>query len=149
MTTIQNRSLADFARDMDSAATGSFFVTGSDSDKTTSRSIVIADVSGLTNIGFDSAKIISLIDSSYVTTKLGSNTINTTSIRGVVDSANFNFIPAAANTKALGSATKKWNNVYVSKLSFGGSFIDSNGIDGGDAKGISLPSDYSSNNIDY
>lgn len=148
MAISQNRSLADFAKDVDSAAVGSFFVTGSDSDKTTARSIVITDVSDL-SAGFDSARIISLLDSSYVSTKLGSNVINTTSVRGVVDSANFNFIPAQDNTKALGSSTKKWKNIYVKKLSFGGSFIDSNGIDGGDAKGISLPSDYSSNNIDY
>lgn len=148
MTKSQNRSLADFAKDIDSAAVGSFFVTGSDSDKTTARPIVTTDISGLVT-GFDSASIISLIDSSYVSNKLGSNVINTGSVRGVVDSANFNFIPAEGNTKSLGTSTKRWKNLYVKKLSFGGSFIDSNGIDGGDAKGISLPSDYSSNNIDY
>ena len=148
MTKSQNRSLADFAKDIDSAAVGSFFVTGSDSDKTTARPIVTTDISGL-SVPFDSAGIISLIDSSYVSNKLGSNVINTGSVRGVVDSANFNFIPAEGNTKSLGTSTKRWKNLYVKKLSFGGSFIDSDGIDGGDAKGISLPSDYSSNNIDY
>lgn len=141
MATTQNRVLADFAKDVDSAAVGSFFVTGSDADKTIARPIVQNDVTGFSGTVYDSASTIALVDSAFIRNKVGYASFSRTNVRSTFDSADFDLVPKTKKSKSLGSSSLKWKNVFVNKLSFGGSFIDENGVDGGDAKGITVPTD--------
>lgn len=138
--------LSDFIKDLDSAAVGSFTVN---SGGTTVVGNLNSTTAGVT-IPLDSSAILSFIDSAYVNSKLGTSAaIADSDVNVTLASMNTNIIPKTKNATALGSSSKKWNNIYVNRLSLGSSYIDINGIDGGNAtlSAFTLPSDYAASSI--
>ena len=140
----KNKALSDFVSDINNAAVGDYLFLDSAGDRTIARQVLGSDISGFT-APYDSAGIVSLLDSNYVDTKMGGG--SATSITG----ADVNSKLAALDNSVvpttsmnLGSTTKKWRNIYTNKLSFGGISIDTNGLDGGNAtlSGFTTPSDY-------
>ena len=140
----KNKALSDFVSDISNAAVGDYLFLDSAGDRTIARQVLGSDISGFT-APYDSAGVVSLLDSSYVDTQLGGG--GATSITGVnVDSklAALDNSVVPTTSMNLGSPTKKWRNIYTNKLSFGGISIDTNGLDGGNAtlSGFTTPSDY-------
>lgn len=144
----KNKILSDFVKNLDSAASGSFLFATSDSDRSQARPLLTTDVENVV-APYDSAGVISLIDSSFLATKLGFDSVGApesfidSDANAVVSAMNTNVILDSSGT--LGTPTKKWKNIYTKKLSFGGAYIDENGIDGGNATltTFTLPGDYS------
>ena len=144
----KNKILSDFVKNLDSAASGSFLFATSDSDRSQARSLLTSDVANVT-APYDSAGVTSLIDSSFLATKLGFDSVGSSAsfidsdANAAVSALDTNIILDSSGT--LGTPTKKWKNIYTKKLSFGGAYIDENGIDGGNAflTAFALSSDYS------
>ena len=144
----KNKILSDFVKNLDSAASGSFLFATSDSDRSQARPLLTSDVANVDAL-YDSASTLALIDSSFLATKLGFDSVGSpesfidSDANAVVSAMNTNVILDSSGT--LGTPTKKWKNIYTKKLSFGGVYIDENGIDGGNAAltTFTLPGDYS------
>ena len=144
----KNKILSDFVKNLDSAASGSFLFATSDSDRSQARPLLTSDVANVVAL-YDSASTLALIDSSFLATKLGFDSAGSpesfidSDANAVVSAMNTNVILDSSGT--LGTPTKKWKNIYTKKLSFGGVYIDENGIDGGNATltTFTLPGDYS------
>jgi len=92
---------------------------------------------------YDSATALALIDSSFLNAKLGSESFVDSDANAVMSNLNVNIIPK--NRLTVGSPTKRWKNIVTNKISFGGVYIDTNGLDGGNAtlSTFATPSDYS------
>lgn len=138
--------LSDFIKDLDSAAVGSFTVNSGSTTVVGNLDRTNAGVS----VPLDSATTLSFIDSDYVNSKIGTEeAITDSGANNTLGAMNTNIIPKTKNATALGSASKKWKNIYVNKLSLGPSYIDTNGIDGGNAtlSSFILPSDYTTTEI--
>ena len=138
----KNKILSDFIKDLDSAATDSFLFTSSGGDRTVARPLRTTDIANV-DAPFDSATALALIDSSFLNAKLGSESFVDSDANAIMSNLNVNIIPK--NRLTVGSPTKKWKHVRTNKLSFGGSYIDANGLDGGNAtlSTFATPSDYS------
>lgn len=142
----KNKILSDFIKDLDSAATDSFLFTSSGGDRTVARPLRTTDITNV-DAPYDSASTLALIDSAYVKTTLGSSSFADSDANQVMTALSGPIVPTT--NMNLGSSTKKWQNVYTNKLSFGGIYIDSNGLDGGNASSntFDTPSDFSYNQI--
>jgi len=138
----KNKILSDFIKDLDSAATDSFLFTSSGGDRTVARPLRTTDITNI-NAPYDSASTLALIDSAYVKTTLGSSSFADSDANQIMAVLSGPIVPTTNTT--LGTTSKKWKDVYTNKLSFGGIYIDTNGLDGGNAtlSTFATPSDYS------
>ena len=140
----KNKALSDFVSDISNAAVGDYLFLDSAGDRTIARQVLGSDISGFT-APYDSASVVSLLDSNYVDTELGgggATSITGADVNSKLAALDNSVVPTTSMN--LGSTTKKWKNIYTNKLSFGGISIDTNGLDGGNAtlSGIITPSDY-------
>ena len=140
----KNKALSDFVSDISNAAVGDYLFLDSAGDRTIARQVLGSDISGFT-APYDSAGIISLLDSNYVDTEMGgggATSITGADVNSKLAALDNSVVPTTSMN--LGSTTKKWRNIYTNKLSFGGISIDTNGLDGGNAtlSGFTTPSDY-------
>lgn len=140
----KNKALSDFVSDISNAAVGDYLFLDSAGDRTIARQVLGSDISGFTT-PYDSAGIISLLDSNYVDTEMGgggATSITGADVNSKLAALDNSVVPTTSMN--LGSTTKKWRNIYTNKLSFGGISIDTNGLDGGNAtlSGFTTPSDY-------
>ena len=119
---------------------------GGSGRSSSARPLRTSDITNI-NAPYDSASTLALIDSAYVKTTLGSSSFADSDANQIMAALSGPIVPTTNTT--LGTTSKKWKDVYTNKLSFGGIYIDTNGLDGGNAtlSTFATPSDYSYNQV--